>query len=127
MRRLVLLEFELDRDTGILIVHPRDPLEASDFQAIARVVDPYIAENGTLKGLLVEAPSFPGWDSFAAFLEHMKFVRDHHRRIERVAAVTDSEFLKIAPRIARHFADPEIRVFGSSERAHALAWLETGA
>ena len=102
-------------------------MEASDFQAIARVVDPHIAENGTLKGLLVEAPSFPGWDSFAAFLEHMKFVRDHHRRIERVAAVTDSEFLKIAPRIARHFADPEIRVFGSSERAHALAWLEAGA
>ena len=119
-----MLEFELDRDKGILIVHPRDPLEASDFQAIARVVDPHIAENGTLKGLLVEAPSFPGWDSFAAFLEHMKFVRDHHRRIERVAAVTDSEFLKIAPRIARHFADPEIRVFGSGERAHALAWLE---
>jgi hypothetical protein len=67
---LALLKFELDRSKGILIVHPQDPLEAGDFQAIAGVVDPYIAENGALKGLLVDAPSFPGWDSFAAFLEH---------------------------------------------------------
>jgi hypothetical protein len=52
------------------------------------------------------------------------FVTDHHRDIERVAAVTDNDFLKIAPRIAAHFAHPEIRVFPSPDKAHALAWLE---
>ncbi len=57
----------------------------------------------------------------------MKFVRDHHRDIRRVAAVTDGAFLKIAPRIAQHFANPEIKVFGSEDRARAIAWLETGA
>ena len=56
----------------------------------------------------------------------MKFVRDHHRHIERVAAITDSAFLKIAPRIAQHFANPEIRVFSSEESARAMSWLETG-
>jgi hypothetical protein len=75
---------------------------------------------------MIRASSFPGWDSFAGLLEHMKFVRDHHRPIERVAAVTDSAFLKIAPRIAQHFADPEIRVFRSEESARAMSWLETG-
>jgi hypothetical protein len=55
----------------------------------------------------------------------MKFVHSHHRDIERVAAVTDSDFLRIAPAIARHFLQPEIRVFPSSQEAEALAWLQT--
>jgi hypothetical protein len=75
----------------------------------------------------VDAPSFPGWDSLGALIQHLKFVRDHHRKIDRVAAVTDNGFLKIVPRIAEHFAHPEIRVFASAERAQALAWLRTRA
>ena len=121
-----MLRFDLLKDDGILVVEPRDALTAGDFRAIARTIDPYIEEHGKLTGLLVDAPSFPGWDSFGALIEHLKFVRDHHRRIDRVAAVTDNEFLKIAPRIAEHFAHPEIRTFGGGERDRALAWLRTG-
>ena len=122
-----MIRFELDRENGILIIQPDGPLQAADFQAISREIDPYIAANGRLAGLMVEAPSFPGWESFGALVQHLRFVRDHHRQIDRVAAVTDSPFLRIAPRIADHFADPEIRVFGSSERDRALRWLQTGA
>ena len=122
-----MIKYELDREKGILIVRPQGALETGDFQAVARAVAPYISEKGQLTGLLIEAPSFPGWESFAALVEHMKFVRDHHRDIRRVAAVTDGAFLKIAPRIAQHFANPEIKVFGSEDRARAIAWLETGA
>jgi hypothetical protein len=108
------------------VVEPREALTAEDFQAVARAIDPYIEQHGKLTGLLLDAPSFPGWDSFGALVAHLRFVRDHHRRIERVAAVTDNEFLRIAPRIADHFAHPEIRVFPSAERAQALAWLGGG-
>ena len=119
-----MIGFELLRDKGVLIVRPSGPLAASDFRALAATVDPYIAEKGKLNGLLIEAASFPGWDSFAGLIEHFRFVRDHHRDIERVAAVTDDDFLKIAPRIAAHFAHPEIRAFPSGDKAQALAWLE---
>ena len=122
-----MLRFDLLKDDGILVVEPREALTADDFRAIARTIDPYIEERGRLTGLLVDAPSFPGWDSFGALIQHLKFVRDHHRKIDRVAAVTDNEFLKIAPRIAEHFAHPEIRVFPSADRAQALAWLKGGA
>ena len=121
-----MIDCELLRDKGILLITPEGPLAPSDFQKVAALVDPYIAEKGALKGLMIRAVSFPGWDSFAGLIEHMKFVRDHHRHIERVAAVTDSAFLKIAPRIAQHFADPEIRVFRSEESTRAMSWLETG-
>lgn len=119
-----MLAFELLRNKGILVVQPAAPLQAEDFRSLAAAVDPYIKEHGRLTGLLIEAPSFPGWDSFAALVEHFRFVREHHRSIRRVAAVTDSGFLKVMPKIAEHLAHAEIEVFDSAERARALAWLE---
>ncbi len=121
-----MMAFELHRDKGVLVIEPRGALSTDDFREVARLVDPYILEKGKLSGLLIDAPSFPGWDSFAALVEHMKFVREHQRKIDRVAAVSDSAVLKIAPAIARHFADPEIRTFECKDRDRALAWLETG-
>jgi hypothetical protein len=121
-----MIKYELLKDAGVLLVEPKSALSADDFREISRVIDPYIREKGKLTGLLIEAPSFPGWDSFGALIDHMKFVYDHHRKIDRVAAVTDNSFLKIAPKIAEHFAHPEIKVFGSREKESALAWLKTG-
>jgi hypothetical protein len=121
-----MISFELLRDRGVLVVKPQGALEVGDFDQLAQAVDPYLTERGALSGLLIEAPSFPGWESFAALIEHFKFVQDHHRKIHRVAAVTDNSFLKVAPRIAAHFVQPEIKVFNSDERARALVWLETG-
>ena len=121
-----MISFDLLRYRGILVVRPESALEAGDFHKLAQAVDPYIADRGALTGLLIDASSFPGWESFAALIEHLKFVRDHHRKIRRVAAVTESSILKFAPKIAAHFAQPEIKVFGSGERAEALAWLESG-
>ena len=119
-----MVRFELLKDDGILVVKPRDALTANDFSAIARTIDPYIEAHGKLGGLLIDAPKFPGWDSFGALIQHLKFVRDHHRKIDRVAVVTDNDVLKIGPRIAEHFAHPEFRVFPAAERAQALAWLQ---
>ena len=121
-----MLRCELLRDKGILILRPEGELAAADFAAVARIIDPYIAEHGKLNGLLIEAPSFPGWDSFGALVEHIRFIRDHHRKVGRVAAVSDSSFLKVAPRIASHFAQPDIKTFASHEKARALEWLEGG-
>jgi hypothetical protein len=119
-----VIDFELLRDAGVLIVAPKGALSAGDSRALSSTIDPYISEHGHLTGLLIEAPSFPGWDSFGALIEHLRFVHDHHRKIERVAAVTDSAILTIAPKIAEHFVHPEFRIFASGERADALAWLQ---
>jgi hypothetical protein len=76
---------------------------------------------------MIEAPSFPGWENFAALLSHLRFVRDHHRRIRRVAVVSDSPLLAVAPKIASHFVSAELRTFDAASRAAALAWIEAGA
>ena|SRR5215475_15328403 len=118
-----MLNHELLRDEGILIIRPEGSLEASDFQAIAQEIDPYIEAHGKLHGLMIDAPAFPGWKDFAALLAHFRFVKGHHQKIEKIAAVSDSNFLAIAPQIASHFVQAEVRHFPHSQMAEAHAWL----
>ena len=122
-----MIKFELLRDRRILVITPEGPLESADFEQLAKEIDPFIAANGKLNGVLIHAKSFPGWESFGALVSHLKFVADHHRQIERIAAVTDSGFLKIVPRIASHFVQAQIKHFEFEEKTEALAWLEAGA
>lgn len=119
-----MLEYELNRTDGTLILKPVGPLESTDFEKLVQEVDPYIREKGQLNGLMIIAKSFPGWDSFAAFLSHMKFVENHHRKIKKIAAVTDNNFLSILPQIANHFIQAEVRHFKYEDKDAALNWLK---
>ena len=119
-----MIRVELLKDKGIVIVTPEGKLEASDFDRIGRVVDPYINANGKLSGLMICAAAFPGWSDFAALISHIRFIKGHHRKINRVAAVTDSDFVKIMPIVAKHFVAAELRHFSFAEKEHALTWLE---
>ena len=118
-----MLAHELLRDEGILLIRPQGPIQAGDFESVAKTVDPYIENKGALRGVMIEAQSFPGWDNFAALVSHLRFVRDHHRLITKIAAVSDSTILSLAPQIAKHFVKAEVRHFNASDREAALAWL----
>ena len=118
-----MIHFTLLSDPKILSITPEGPLEAADFQKLSDSVDPLIETDGDLKGMLIEAPSFPGWDSFGDKVSHLKFVKNHERHIEKVAVVSDNGFLSIMPHFISHFIHAHIRHFGSSEKAQALAWL----
>jgi hypothetical protein len=118
-----MIDYELLRMDGILILCPKDSLEAGDFEKLAQEVDPYIEANGKLHGILLDAETFPGWKDFAALVAHLRFVRDHHRKIEKVAVVSDSSFLSFAPKIASHFVQADVRHFSRAKREAALGWL----
>ena len=118
-----MIKHQLLRDQGILIVTPEGPLESADFEKLAQEVDPYIEEKGMLNGLMIYTEKFPGWDDFAALVSHFKFVKNHHQKIKKVAAVTDSGFVSIAPRLANHFVQADIRHFDYPDKESALEWL----
>ena len=118
-----MLKYELNHAEGILIIRPNGPLESTDFEKLVQEVDPYIIEKGKLNGLMIYAKSFPGWDNFAAFLSHMKFVKNHHEKIKKIAAVTDSSFLSIMPQVANHFVKAEIKHFDYDDKDAAVNWL----
>lgn len=119
-----MLNYELNRAESILILKPIGPLESTDFEKLAREVDSYLIEKGKLNGLMIYAKSFPGWDNFAAFLSHIKFVKNHHQKIKKIAAVTSSGFLSIMPQVANHFIRAEVRHFDYNDKDTALDWLK---
>jgi SpoIIAA-like len=118
-----MIESSLDTAQSVLYVHPKSALEQADFAKLAEKVDPYIEASGGLRGLIIEAPAFPGWDSFGALVAHVRFVRDHHRRIGKIALVTDSPIGNVAEHLASHFVSAQIKHFAAAEMAAAKQWI----
>ena len=121
-----MLSYELVRDQGILVIMPEGPLRAEDFQALSQAVDDYIVSEGALTGVMISAERFPGWEDFSGFLSHVRFIKENNRDIDKVAAVTDSAFLSIMPRIVDFFISANVRNFTIAERDEAMAWLTSG-
>jgi hypothetical protein len=118
-----MIEHTLDASHSVLYLRPRAALDKNDFVLLAKAIDPYIEKSGGLSGLIIEAPTFPGWDSFGAMAAHFRFVRDHHRQIKKVALVTDSALGNAAEHLASHFVAAEIRHFPSTELEAARQWI----
>ncbi|KAA5539012.1 STAS/SEC14 domain-containing protein [Roseiconus nitratireducens] len=118
-----MLEHSLDTEHGVLHLSPQGRLTADDFKSVAEQIDPFIEENGCLNGLMISADRFPGWSDFSTMVEHFRFVRDHHRKIRRVAIVSDDDVLSALPHIASHFIAAEVEHFGTAQRSEAANWL----
>lgn len=121
-----MIEQELDTVRSILYVRPKSALAADDFAKLASVVDPHIEATGDLAGIVIETPSFPGWESLGAMASHFRFVRDHHRHVKKIAVVTDSALGKVAEHLASHFVSAEIKQFPSGETEAAKQWILSG-
>jgi hypothetical protein len=118
-----MLHYRLEPRSGVVLLTINGRLEASDFASLAFTLDPYIEEHGKLRGLLIDAAAFPGWDDIDALIAHVRFVRRHHRRIERIAVLTDDPFLEVLEKLAELFSDATIRRFATRKRAQAREWL----
>lgn len=118
-----MISYELDENTGVLTVRPEGKLETQDFLTLSEVVDPFIEERGGLNGIIIVTEKFPGWEDFKGVLEHMRFVRNHHRKIAKVALVTDSKIADVAESLGKHFVKATIKHFLFDELELARRWI----
>jgi hypothetical protein len=118
-----MLNYELRRYDGILVLMPDGALEASDFETLTNHVDAYLEQNGMLHGVMIRAQAFPGWKDFGALLAHLKFVKRHHQQIEKVAVVADGAIATVMPHIASHFIHAEVKHFKHPDENAAWDWL----
>lgn len=109
-------------ETGVLVVDVSQPLRAQDFDAIALTADTWIEAHGKLNGFVIHARHFPGWENFGALMKHIRFVRDHHRKIARIAVAADSTMASVAPSIAEHFVKADVKAFRYDELDRAIEW-----
>lgn len=118
-----MLKVTLNKSDGIALIEPGGMLTEADFIIAASVIDPYIEESGKLHGIIIHAEFFPGWQSFAALLQHLRFVADHHTKIDRVAFVTDSPLGEFNEHFASHFVSAEVKHFSFTEMDDAKNWI----
>jgi len=120
-----MLDYSMMVPEGILVLKPHGSLSKEDFAGVSAAVDAYLSTHPKLHGVLIHAKEFPGWESFGGFSAHMKFVKDHHKQVERIAIVTDSPLANVAETLGKHFTSAEVKHFPFSDEDQSLEWLES--
>lgn len=113
-------------EAGVIVVEVKEPLRSEDFDSLAVTADTWIDAHGTLNGIVLHAKSFPGWGNFEGLITHIKFIRDHHRKVKRVALAADGEIASFGPALARHFVQAEINEFSYHDLDAAISWAQGG-
>ena len=118
-----MLHVKLDETKGIAILEPNCALSENDFKSAAKSIDSYIEKSGKLSGIIIQVKSFPGWDSFSALITHLKFIKEHHKKVSHVAFVTDSPLGGFAEHVGSHFVNAEVRSFSFNELENSIQWI----
>lgn len=119
-----MLTYQIHENENIVVIEPKGRLSEADFRELAREVDLHLIRTETLKGILIHASEFPGWDSIGTMITHLRFVRDRHRLVKKVALASDSRLAAVIPKLADHFLDADVKGFSFEERDEAMAWLK---
>jgi hypothetical protein len=120
------IEVTVQEDHHVVHVRPSGRLSKDDFLSLAAQIDPLIEKWGALNGLVIESPDFPGWENVGAFVRHMSFVSDHHKKIKRIAVVTASPLGSVAEYIAGRFVAARMKQFDPDDLDVALSWASKG-
>jgi len=118
-----MLNIKLKEDLLIALLEPVGKLTEEDLKKAAETVDGIIEKKGDLNGIIIHTKHFPGWDSFGALISHFKFVKNHHKKVHKVAVVTDSMLGSFLEHVASHFINAEVKKFAFNEVNKATDWI----
>ncbi|MER5673649.1 STAS/SEC14 domain-containing protein [Pseudonocardia alni] len=117
---------DLRPDDGIAVVRVDRPLRAADFDRLTREIESWSAAHGELGGLVLVAPSFPGWENVEGMVRHVTFVLREHRRVHRIALAVDGLLPTVAPALAGAVLHPAVKHFAHRDVEAAIAWAAAG-
>jgi SpoIIAA-like len=112
-------------DLGVIVVEMAEPLRALDFDALTLTADAWIAGHGELQGLVIHAKAFPGWENLGTLVRHMRFIRDHHKRVSKVAISAETWMSGFVPKLTEHFVRASVMSFGYRDLENAIQWAGT--
>ncbi len=118
-----MLNVILSEVDAVVTLEPKGKLREDDFSLAAKVIDPFIEKYGKLKGIIIYVKDFQGWDSFKGLLKHLEFIKEHHKKVSRVALVTDSIIGDFAEHLGSHFVYAEVKKFSFDALKDAKQWV----
>lgn len=113
----------MNRKQGIVTIEPKGEIESHQLEDLAKDVDDYLKTHHALRGVLIEVGQFPGWQNLGALVQHLRFIKDHHQRVAKVAIISDALANSPLPLAADLVLATEVRAFRSWERRLAREWL----
>jgi hypothetical protein len=116
-----MLDKPILESDGIVVLKPEVAPSHQDFTEVRAAVDAYLGNHSMIHGVLIS-----GWDGFKGLIDQIRFIRDYHTKIERVALVSDTYVPPGAEAVAQHFVGATIKHFSNAEQAMALSWLKSG-
>jgi len=117
------IKITLEEKSKIAILELKESLSKDDFLYAKSVIDPFIEKNGKLNGIIIYVKEFPYWDSFSGFVSHMKFIKNHHENVKKLAFVTDSFVGEIGEHVGSHFISAEVKNFNFNALDEAKEWI----
>jgi hypothetical protein len=113
----------LSLEDGVVVIDVKQMLHAYDFDALVLAVDTWLESGGKLRGLVLHAHDYTGWENLSSFFRHLRFVKDQHTQLERVALAGDRGVTGLAPQLGEHFVSARIRTFDYDAVEAAVAWV----
>ena len=120
-----MLKIDIRTRENIAIITPEGRISSDQIDALAQQVNDYINEFDQVPNLVLLTKSVPYWQDFNALKNHLKFVRDHHNLVSKVAIVSDSKLLWLAKSVVDHFVTAKVRRFNEDAMDDAIAWAQT--
>jgi hypothetical protein len=105
---------------GIVMLRPNSEVTIDDIEDVRFSVDRYLESHDRIHGILVE-----DWEGLTELIGQLRFVRDYHEKIERVALLTDAHLPPGADALATHFVGATVQHFPYSQSGDALKWLRS--
>lgn len=118
-----MIEYKIYEKESILIATPKSPITVEDFNNISKDVDNYLQKHSMINGVVIYVKNFKGWENFSSLINHLKFVKNHHEFIKKLAVVTDDTILSYLPNIASHFVNAKIKHFNYIDKGKAIQWI----
>ena len=118
-----MINLNLNKELGYAILSVNGPIAKQDIEELTQKVDDYLEDHDKLEGLIIKAKKFPGWDNLGSFVQHLKFVKDHHERIKKVGFMSESNLLKVIPELAKHFVNADLKQFDDGKMDEATEWI----
>ena len=120
--RLDIIPWPKDK---IVILEPHGPLQLGDFIYARNIIDPLLKKH-QLNGIVIHSRHLPGWKSLADLVEHFRFIQAHHKKIRRVALVTDTALGPVAEILADYFVSAHVRHYHYDDLDAAIHWACEG-
>jgi len=108
--------------SNVISIKAPKKIKYGDFQQIAPDIDKLIEKHGSIR-LLVDGREFRGWDGFNAFRQHIGFVLNHQKYVEKIAVITGYIWQRWLIGVMRVFLHPIIMPFDKKHEKEARKWI----